>query len=181
MSTKLTPLEKILHAKIVNTKDDSLAKEDEWQRHAIEIYCDFIADVEKGTLRNDGSSKLLNIIDKYVLQKETFHRTIQTETILYRARIIDEDTVSPDKGFTTKYGKITGYDETNSREAPLGFATEGRNNIQGAAYMYLSEKIGTACAEIKPRMSQLISVATFQVKQPIVVIDFVSQYTFDIK
>ena len=67
--------------------------------------------------------------------------------------------------------KFTGYNEYNSKEAPLTVPANGRNNISGASYLYLAKDEYTACAEIRPDDKSLVSVAKFKVKRPLSTLD----------
>ena len=139
----------------------------------------FLERVRKNEVREDGSDELLNLIDKYVIGGLQFYRTIKSGTVLYRARIINSGEIRSDLGLSVSSdSKISGYDESNSREAPLGYSAAGRNNISGVSYLYLSSDAATACAEVKPTVRQLISVAEFEVKKQVQVIDFSDEKTF---
>ncbi len=139
----------------------------------------FLERVKKNEVREDGSDELLNLIDKYVIDGFQFYRTIKSGTVLYRARIINSGEIRSDLGLSVlSNGILSGYDESNSREAPLGYSAEGRNNISGVSYLYLSSDEATACAEVKPTVRQLISVAEFEVTKQVQVIDFSDEKTF---
>ena len=62
-------------------------------------------------------------------------------------------------------GNTFGYGEGDSREAPIGMSSAGRNNVQGVSYLYLADRLETACAEVKPVPRQYISVAMFMLKK----------------
>ena len=142
----------------------------------------FLDRVKRNEVREDGTDELLNLIDKYVIDGYQFYRTIKTGTILYRARIINSDNIKPHFGLSVSpEGKLSGYDESNSREAPLGYSAEGRNNISGVSYLYLASDVETACAEVKPTVRQLISLAEFEVTRQVQIIDFSDEKTFESK
>ena len=136
------------------------------------IFNDFKRKVKEHTLENDGSNEFLKMIDDYVLNKSSkFIQLIDKGTILYRARILPQNKIN--KNNIRAHGnKLLGYDETNSREAPLGFGTEGRNNINGVSYLYLANNIETACSEVKPIVRQLLSVAEFESAKDLKIVDF---------
>lgn len=114
---------------------------------------------------------VFDILDKFITNEDSrFITTIGKGTHLYRARIINN--YDPNLFKYDNNDKVCGYNEENSREAPLGRATEGRNNKTGVSYMYLSEDISTACAEVKPSPLDYISVASFELNRDINVIDF---------
>lgn len=118
------------------------------------------------------------IFDK---EKDQFESTINIGTKLYRARIIDpKDDNNPNSGVgITGDGKFDGYNEINSREPILGISSEGRNNIAGASYLYAASNPETACIEIKSLFGDLISLATFRVKQELRIIDVSSDKVFN--
>jgi len=147
------------------------------------FYKEFIDKSMKCVIANDGSSKLLNMIDKHVTcdTESSFHRTIGSGKIYYRARAIEIDDFYTNNGFEIREEDYmtTGFSEGNSREAPLGRGGCGRNNIEGVSYLYLSDDASTACTEIRPRLGQYISVATFEQKRKLKIIDFTKDTSFD--
>lgn len=152
--------------------------------NAYYIFNKFLEEVSKNEVRNDGKNELLNLIDKHVSkdEKNRFRKTLRSGTTLYRARIIDP------KYYYSKYGinvdgekdalLTKGFDEGNSREAPLGISGAGRNNIGGVSYLYLANKETTACSEVKPHLHQLISLASFKTMRTLHIIDFSTDKTF---
>ena len=101
---------------------------------------------------------------------------------LYRARKLElDDFNNHTKGVKVKYeldakkGRInfssTGYDYDNSRECPLGKSRCGRGNIEGMSFLYLADDVPTACSEIDSTKRDIISLATFRVKQNLKLID----------
>ena len=145
----------------------------------------FKSKVINNTIKYDGTDTLLNEIDKYVLSDSgsQFHKTIEVGTELYRARVISPEEINNLSGISVD--KVNGeyithgYDESNSRECPLGIGSAGRNNIAGVSYLYLANSPEVACAEVKPPLLSLISVATFKVKRPIVIVDFSEDKAFE--
>lgn len=128
--------------------------------------------VRNNEVFEDGKDELLCILDDYILDDKSI-KLIPSDTILYRARIINLNERKKEWGLgVSEDNKLIGFNEAGSREAPLGKSTEGRNNISGVSYLYLSNNAETACSEVKPTITQLISVAEFLVKEPIRVIDF---------
>lgn len=142
----------------------------------------FLDRVKENKVREDGTDELLNLIDKYVIDGHQFYRTIKAGTVLYRARIIDSEKIKASLGLKVSTdGKLSGYDESNSREAPLGYSAEGRNNISGVSYLYLASDAETACAEVKPTVRQLVSLAEFIIKRQVQIIDFSDEKVFESK
>lgn len=150
------------------------------QMNADFLFKEFLEKVEKNEIREDGTNRLISLIDKYISTNSGFKRTITTGTKLYRARVINNAELSLKNGFSVDENGITkGFDESNSREAPLGFGAAGRNNIAGVSYLYMANDPKTACAEVKPIVRQLLSLAEFKVLKPIHVVDFASDKSFD--
>jgi hypothetical protein len=125
------------------------------------------------------SNEVFKIIDEIVADKEReqFVKEIPVGTILYRARKIrTEEYEKSDTGLNIRVENnqfiTTGFNEKNSVECPIGIGFDGRNNAAGASYLYAAEDMATACAEIKTNLRSLISVAEFEVKSPLTVIDF---------
>lgn len=131
----------------------------------------------------DYESEIFNFIDKEVMKEESdFLQKIPNDFILYRAREINmDDFYKRAKGIKFDLCKnlnISGYDEVNSREAPIGVPGEGRNNIKGMSYLYLADTQETACAEIKSSLRSLISLATFKTKHEMKIVDFSRDVSF---
>lgn len=126
-------------------------------------------------------NKIIEIFTEYI-NKDTsnLENTIEPGTILYRARKIDfNDGSLYEKGFESKdRAIISGYDESNSKEPPLGISSAGRNNFPGASYLYCASDEATACMEIKPIISEAISLAEFKVLKPLKAIDLASEKRF---
>ncbi len=153
--------------------------------NAYYIYNKFLKQVNNNEVRNDGKNELLNIIDKYVSNDKSnrFRKTLNKGSVLYRARLIDPIHLNSDCGISieSKGNSLltNGFDEGNSREAPLGISGVGRNNIGGVSYLYLANRENTACAEVKPHLNQLISLASFKTKRTFYIIDFSTNKTFE--
>lgn len=150
-------------------------------------YNQFIKAIRSNSVSNDGKNELLNILEKYVSGDESqrFIKTIRSRKKLYRARIINPDQLKRNLGIDVfdvggDY-QTRGFDEGNSREAPLGMSREGRNNITGVSYLYLADNISTASVEIKSVCGQLVSVAEFETSKPLRVVDFSTDVMFDVE
>lgn len=127
----------------------------------------------------DYSSEIFRIIDEIVAgaEQQQFIKKLPMGTVLYRAREIDiEEYSKVGNGLNIKVENnayITeGFNEKNSIECPLCIGGDGRNNIAGASYLYVAEDVSTACAEIKSTLRSLISVAEFEVKSELKIVDF---------
>jgi len=110
--------------------------------------------------------------------KKNFAYTIKKGSFLFRARVLDSSAMQMCEETSEHYsngvrvdlsGVLYGYDAPNSREPLLGTASPGRGNYAGASYMYAARDEITACCEIKPIPSQLLSLAKFRVKKNLLV------------
>lgn len=155
----------------------------DWKRYfdAINLFREFMERVKTKTVKNDGSDELLSIIDKYVCDKDNnkFKTSIPKGQKLYRARLVDPRDLNANKGIGFSGDNIMGFNETESREPPLGEGCPGRNNIEGASFLYVADKEATACAEVKPGIRQIISLAEFETIEDMSIIDFHSKKRFD--
>ena len=157
------------------------ANEQFLKSRAYDCFAKFQNDVING--KDYFNHELLKLIDKYTIEdeKRRFYRILKSGTKLYRARIVkelDSDTLYE---YDIKSNMIHGYNESNSREAPLGISGNGRNNISGVSYLYVSKEVGTACVEVKSSPRDLISLATFETRRNLQYIDFSNDVKFDIK
>lgn len=148
---------------------------------AINLFNDFVKRMNNGTVKNDGSDELLSIIDKYVLNEDSnpFRVSIPIGQKFYRARVVKSGELDLKKGFGFNGNDLVGFNETESREPPLGLSCPGRNNIKGASFLYLADRVATACAEVKPGIRQIISLAEFETVDSLRVIDFHSKKRLD--
>jgi len=146
---------------------------------AIRIFNDFKERLNNNKVKNDGSDELLSIIDQHILDGKSnpFSATISKGRTLFRARVVNPEEMMYEKGFglDRETNNLLGYNETESREPPLGISGAGRNNYKGATYIYLSNNPATACSEIKPKIRQIISLAEFETLDTIKIIDFSSK------
>lgn len=89
---------------------------------------------------------------------------------IYRSRIISEDVLgSQAKGISIS--NLNGYDYYNSKEPPLGVTANGRCNIQGISYFYGADNEYTSLVEVRPKILDFVSIATFIVDQPLRIAD----------
>ena len=110
---------------------------------------------------------------------------LKPQTVLYRGRLLDERKLNdPQTSYSVELlngeKRFNGLDEYDSKEPPLGRSPAQRNNYKGASYLYLSEDKYTACAEIRPGISSLISLAEFKTLKPLRIFDFASDRPVDI-
>lgn len=146
--------------------------------NANKIFHDYLVDVESESVFEDGTCKLLNIVDEYINEVPKVVTTIRKGKILYRARIIDDSHLSKAYGIDIDTDRLIGFNEGNSREAPLGQSYEGRNNILGMSYLYVSDRMETACVEVKPTVRQWVSIAKFKTTEKLRIVDFSHDYYF---
>lgn len=127
--------------------------------------------------------EVYNILDSVVLgeEKDQFKTKLLPGEKYYRARIIrPEDYGKVETGISRSCDdKFSGYNEINSREPILGISGVGRNNLAGVSYLYVASNEATACMEVKSQFGDLISLATFEILEPLVVIDFSRDKAFD--
>ena len=65
-----------------------------------------------------------------------------------------------------------GYSVEGSDAPPREKATAGRANPEGISYLYLAEDVKTVLMEVRPNLSQDISVATIKIKKKLRLFDF---------
>lgn len=127
--------------------------------------------------------EVYDILDRVVLgdKKDQFKKELHPGEAYYRARIIrPEDYGKVETGISrSSDDKFSGYNEINSREPILGISGVGRNNLAGVSYLYVASNEATACMEVKSQFGDLISLATFEILEPLVVIDFSRDKAFD--
>lgn len=117
-------------------------------------------------------SHVFNVLHRMISIENPMKHELKVER-LYRCRIIREnDWKATDNGICfAEYG-ISGFDKYNSKEPPIGVAPSGRANMSGTTILYVSDNPYTACAEVRPRLTDCISVGIFKVCKPMTIIDF---------
>lgn len=142
-------------------------------------FCNAIDDEEKLVME---CRKIYELLDKLVLNKEKsqFIKIIHAGEIYHRARIINtKDYDKQEKGIGIgQDGKLSGYNEENSREPMIGISGAGRNNIAGDSYLYIASDEETACLEVKPIYGSLISLSSFEMSKDMKIIDFSDDKSF---
>lgn len=127
--------------------------------------------------------------DFYTLIKEVMpdiqiNMDIDTYDIIQIARFLDkhEDKVwlwneKMEKLFE-KYGQKGwwGYDKENSDAPPVGMAGNGRINPKGISYLYAADNRQTAALEVRPVVSQYVSIAEVKIERPVQLFDFTCNY-----
>lgn len=143
-------------------------------------YEEFLSMFNNPNNRNLENSTVMMALRKLLLDRSTsFVIQLKPETVLYRGRLLDERKLNdPKTSYSVEmiHGKkhFYGLDEYDSKEPPIGISPAQRNNVRGASYLYLTEDKYTACAEIRPAISSLISLATFKTLKPLRIFDFAS-------
>jgi len=106
--------------------------------------------------------------EEYIQRLPQYTDTIEKEVgILYRARAINPS----EYRLLDFKQQFSGFDKKGSGAPPADKAGSGRANPAGIPYLYLASDSATACAEVCPYMTQLISVAEFELKDKITVVD----------
>lgn len=149
--------------------------------NAEQLYISFFNSIVNGDYSSNAVLRVLKLIDKYIINdsERRFYKILPSDMILYRARMAVLNSCY-DKGVRIDNSLIThGFDELNSREAPIGINSEGRNNINGVSYLYLADSPQTACSEIKSQLKSLISVAQFKLVKNISIFDLANDVTFN--
>lgn len=72
-----------------------------------------------------------------------------------------------------------GYSEKESDAPPKGITKAGRINPKGISYLYASGDIRTSALEVRPVISQFVSVAEIKVEKDIRLFDFIANYGQD--
>ena len=144
-----------------------------------------IANDKEPSNRSLEESIVFRVFDEYLALESQMPHFIDAKTILYRARKVDKEKylVSPKSGISVDIVnnayRFSGFDEYESKEAPLGVSPVGRNNTKGMPYLYVAEDEYTACSEIQPDIHSLISLASFETLVPLRIIDFREEKTLD--
>lgn len=93
---------------------------------------------------------------------------IPKDKIFYRARLF--------YGKVKDKGQFKGYNEKNSFIPPRKQCKAGRLNFANEPYLYVADNEHTAILEVRPRLSEKVSVAKIQVKEPLKILNFTSEY-----
>lgn len=112
--------------------------------------------------------KQLDFFKNWKEQLKSFEFQIPKDEIFYRARLF--------YGKTKNIGKFKGYNEKNSFIPPKKQCKAGRLNFAHKPYLYIADKEHTAILEVRPRLSEKVSVAEIQVKEPLKILNFTSKY-----
>lgn len=69
-----------------------------------------------------------------------------------------------------------GFDEKNSDAPPAGVTSAGRINPRGISYLYASNSKKTAALEVRPVITQYVSVAEIEITENVKLFDFTANY-----
>lgn len=144
---------------------------------ARDVFKEFMSIFDGQVKNNDVENTIVYkaLVQLLSSNKSEFCKNLNKGDIFYRARIVnnkEHDSLNSVGIHVLNDGSITGFDEANSKEPPLGISSDGRNNYKGASYLYLSETPMTAIAEVNPQSTDLVSVAKFAVKKQMKIVDF---------
>lgn len=98
---------------------------------------------------------------------------IQKGERFYRARPVEEKGYGElGIGLYPTSNRLYGFDWKGSKELPKEKAKAGRLSYSNEPALYLATDEATVCSEVKPKIRQLISVATFVSEEELEIIDF---------
>lgn len=141
----------------------------------------FLKLFEKPNNREIENTLVMKALREILTKNESpFRIMLESKTHLFRGRKLDgAKTSDPNTSWSVTYKDekmaFIGLDEYDSKEPPIGKSPSQRNNYKGASYLYLSEDKYTACAEVRPEISSLISLADFEVLRPLSIIDLANE------
>lgn len=118
-----------------------------------------------------------NTLFKAILEKAKYTET--SDLKMYRARIVTPSLVRyldikhSGKLEELVWGEngLCGLPANEMGAPPKGCASPGRANPRGISYLYLADSPVTACAEVRPILSDLISVGEFQLAPNLRLVD----------
>lgn len=110
-------------------------------------------------------NSLLEILIKYTIE-------LPEQSEFFRARIIEpefyDDLQVVEDGILQS---LFGFVPDKMKAPPRGVTTAGRLNKKGESFLYLSNKPEVCCAEVRPILSEMISVARFELKHCVTVVN----------
>lgn len=98
--------------------------------------------------------------------------TLPTGTILYRARIKDGDCLIRESPFE-------GFGKEESGAPPSYCAKAGRANPEGISYLYCARDKFVAISEIRPSLTDIISVAEIKVVKELSILDLTKPFNIE--
>ena len=136
----------------------------EYKAHNSSFYFNrFVKAIEKNNNKAIESTKVYELLE-FMLSDNTTHfkEHVLVGTPLFRGRVIN---INEKHKLSTNGNLLQGLDQFESKEPPLHISKDGRNNIAGASYLYLSKDKYTAVSECKPLRDSFISVAQFKIEK----------------
>ena len=133
------------------------------------------ADKEKKQGNKETLEKALEILDDVILTEyeEDFVINVSQEDIFYRARTVSiSDYGNIDKGIRSSETRLYGYDWNESKEPPAKYAAANRNSKKQEQALYVASNEITACAEVRPPIRALVSIAKFKANKDMKILDF---------
>ena len=76
------------------------------------------------------------------------------------------------KAFILQKTRLHGYDWKESKEPHAKYAAAGRNSKQKEKALYMASNEITACAEVRPPIRALVSIAKFTADKEMTILDF---------
>lgn len=135
-------------------------------------YGEFLKAITEKNEKAIEQSQVFNVLHRIISKDNPMKHELQ-EKKLFRCRIIkDNDMTASDNGIGKINIGFSGFDKYNSKEPPIGIAPNGRANTSGTTIFYAADNPYTACAEVRPRLRECISVGIFNVCKPMTIIDF---------
>lgn len=153
------------------------------EHKARKLIADFEKEVKTRNNRLIENTVVVKALDTIINDESSpFCTEIEPGTILFRSRPVNIDNLANDSSGIklADETKTTGYDEYDSKEAPLSIPAPGRSNIAGMSYLYLADKEYTSCVECRPDSLDYISVAKFRVKKRLTCINFGDDQTVNV-
>lgn len=135
------------------------------QDYKSNYFKEFIEEI-KYKNRNPKNTEVLKLLDN---KSTNPFRTIEAGTILYRSRIIeDESKINQSNGFF-------GYSAKESFVPPIEKTNDLRANYKYIPYLYCAGDPYTSLVEVRPRLGAHVSVARIKVNNDMLLLDFTRQ------
>lgn len=142
-------------------------------REFVDLFCDSKSILDNKKLEN---SKVMKVIDFSIENDRELKNTLPSKTVFYRARVVRN--IKEELGnVSAEEDYLNGFDYYGSKEPHCLAGASGRCNAGGTSYLYGAEDELTACAEVKPEYSDIISLGKFSLKSPMNMIDFANDRT----
>ena len=133
------------------------------------------ANEENNQCNPETLDKALVILDDIILNeyKDDFLVKVVKGDVFYRARTVSiDDYGNIEKGVYSSKTRLHGYDWKESKDPPAKYAAAGRNSKQKERALYMASNEITACAEVRPPIRALVSIAKFTADKEMTILDF---------